>query len=49
MDNLNTERAIITDMAEDEELEKVARRIEERSELSKQTYKKGREAADLPD
>lgn len=36
-------------MAENKGLEKVARRVAERSELSKQTYQKGKEVADLPD
>lgn len=30
-------------------LERVARRIEQRSELSKQTFRKGAEVAHLPD
>lgn len=36
-------------MADNNEFEKVAERIENRSELSQQTVKKGREEADLPD
>lgn len=31
------------------ELERVAQRIEQRSELSKQTFRKGAEVAHLPD
>lgn len=33
----------------DTELQKVAERVRDRSTLSKQTFKKGEEAADLPD
>jgi len=36
-------------MDRDDGFEKVAERISSRSLLSKQTYRKGREVADLPD
>lgn len=36
-------------MPEDTELDRVAKRVGERSDLSKQTFKKGQEAAVLPD
>lgn len=48
-DKLNKQRYRLSGMSEDEELEKVARRVAKRSKLSRQTYRKGKEVADLPD